>query len=99
MRSHKNVTIYGRYGICAFPLIESGSLTLKTEKVARLDASGLKTFLLAVRSVDLANYEISFSKDGCYALLTRFSEVRNPNDREWSQRVRLLWVQSEQCRR
>jgi hypothetical protein len=99
MRSYSDKTIYGRYGICAFPLVAPDARMLKTEKLAGLDAAGLKTFSLAEPDIVLAWDEVSFSKDGCYALIRRFSEVREPIGFTLPQQVRLLGVQSEQCNR
>jgi len=99
MRSYSDQIIYGRYGICAFPLIESDARMFKVEKMARLDGTGLKIFSFAESNTVLASDEVSFSKDGCYALIQRFSEVWEPVQFTMPQQVRLLGVESDQCNR
>jgi hypothetical protein len=99
MRLYSEKTIYGRFGICAFTLLKSDARIFKPERLAHLDATGLKTFSFAEPDIVLAWDEVSFSKDGCYALIRRFSEVREPFDFTRPQQVRLLGVKSEQCNR
>ncbi|WP_127076770.1 hypothetical protein [Rhodomicrobium lacus] len=104
MRLYSKKTIYGRYGICAFTLLKSDARIFKPERLARVDATGLKTFSFSEPDIVFAWEEVSFSKDGCYALIQRFSEVRErfdftAFDFTQPQHVRLLGVKSEQCDR
>ncbi|NPU67520.1 hypothetical protein HL667_21130 [Bradyrhizobium sp. 83012] len=85
--------ISGDYGVCAFPLLDHRRWHT-TLGIARLDRSGVRTFSLPYPEFEIANDNLSFSKDGCYLMLQgTWLGGEAPGN------THLLAVQAPECRR
>jgi hypothetical protein len=85
--------IAGDYGVCAFPLLDHRRWHT-TLGIARIDRSGVRTFSLPYPEFQIANDNLSFSKDGCYLLLQgTWLGGEAPGN------THLLAVQSPECKR
>jgi hypothetical protein len=93
-------SITSRYSTCAVPLYRRGDdLELIAEGLLRFDDQGMKSFsFFPERQIALGDDEVSFSRDGCYALIQMFDQIPAVPQFTLPQQARLLQVESEQCR-
>jgi hypothetical protein len=85
--------ISGNYGSCAFPLLDHRRWHT-TLGIARINRAGVRTFSLPYPEFEIANDNLSFSKDGCYLLLQGTWSAA-----EVSGNTHLLAVQGPECKR
>ncbi len=99
LQTYRDVAIYSRYGRCAFPLYVRTVRPWMASGLARFDAGGLSLFSFEQSVVPLSDQEVSFSKDGCYALVHAFRVLLTVPQFTMPQEVQLLSVPPDQCHR
>jgi hypothetical protein len=85
-KNREPVKLTNSYGACVFPLLSPDAPVGTIVGLARVDATGLQTFSLPYAQASLLDYDVYFSKDGCYVLI----QLVGPE-------IELLRVQSERC--
>lgn len=93
------VKISGRYQTCAFPLVGRTVKPWMASGLARSSESGVSIFSFQQSPIALADEEVSFSKDGCYALLDAFSQLTETPQFTMPQEIRLLSAPPAACGR
>lgn len=85
-KNREPVRLTNSYGTCVFPLLSPDAPVSTIVGLARVDATGLQTFSLPYAQASLLNYDVYFSKDGCYVLIGLVGYE-----------IQLLRVRSERC--
>lgn len=90
--------ITGQYSQCAFALYRRNARPWVAEGLLQFDGQVMNSFLFFPKPVALRNDGVSFSRDGCYALIQMFNQIPDIPQFTLPQQARLLRVESKQCR-